>query len=441
MQAFRTARAARAASQGRPARRPRRPREKGVVAILVGITILVMVAMVGLAIDLGQMYIAKTELQNSADACALAGVGVLAKKAGAADALTTANSAATLVAGRHKAVLQDNTVGGANSTITVQFAKDNIDGPYQSAGSYSLADIPAIKHVRCQISQSAIKTFFIQVLDLIRSTPIGDMSVSATAVGKMIPSQLTCALPVAICQGEVPAKGHWMRGVIDKSGDLVDAPESAGLPSSSVKWVDFSGSAGGASEITKLLTGDGECTLPVVDSNLKESGVKSSVAAAYNSRFGIYQGGIKTTESAPDFSGYAYTWDSWVTHQDARTDYLNNQLSAHTSFQGDVAISGPTDTYTIKGTILTPGQLTTSGRDRRLMSAPVVDCTNPKAGLPLKSWACIFMLNPISNNPSGSMNMWLEYLGPSTDPDVPCASNGVPGGAGSAGPFVPALVR
>ncbi len=436
MQASKTAR------QGRPGRAPRRQREKGVVAILVGITILVMVAMVGLAIDLGQMYIAKTELQNSADACALAGVGVLAKKAGAADALTTANSAASLVAGRHKAVLQDNTVGGTNSTITVQFAKDNIDGPYQAAGSWGPGDIAGIKHVRCQISQAAIKTIFIQVLDLIRSTPIGDMSVSATAIGKMIPSQLTCALPVAICQGEVPAKGHWMRGVIDKSGDLVDAPESAGLPESSVKWVDFTGSAGGASEITKLLTGDGECTLPVVDTNLKESGVKSSVAAAYNSRFGVYQGGIKTTESAPDFSGYAYTWDSWTAHQDARVDYVNNRRGSNAAFQGDVAISGVTDTYDIKGTILTSAQLAPpTGRDRRLMSAPVVDCSDPKAGLPLKSWACIFMLNPISNNPSGSMNMWLEYLGPSTDPDVPCASNGVPGGAGSAGPFVPALVR
>ncbi len=436
MQGSRTAR------QERLRRGRRHQHEKGVVAVLVGMTILVMVAMVGMAIDLGQLYIAKTELQNSADACALAGIGTLAKKAGATDALTSAETAASTVALRHKVLFQNNAVGGDNGSVTVQFAKDNIDGPYLAATAYGAADIAAIRHVGCQIARSAITTYFIQVLDLIRSTPVGNMAVSAAAIAKLTPSQLTCALPVAICQGEVPAKGHWMRGVISKDGDLVDAPESAGLPPSSVKWVDFSGSAGGASEITKLLTGDGECTLPVVDTNLKESGVKSSVAAAYNSRFGVYQGGIKTTESAPDYSGYAYSWDSWATHQNAYTDYDKNHRGIHEGFQGADLISGPTDTYSINGTILSTAQLAPPvGRQRRLMSAPVVDCSDPKAGLPLKSWACIFMLNPISNNPSGSMNMWLEYLGPSTDPDVPCASNGVPGGTGSAGPFVPTLVR
>ncbi len=430
-----------AARQGRPGRRPPHRREQGVVAILVGMTIVVMVGMVGLAIDLGQLYIAKTELQNSADACALAGVAAMAKKAGATDALDSAESAATLVAARHKVVFHDNAVGASDGLITVSFAKDSASGPFQSKGAYSAADIPTVKHVRCQVSQSAIKTFFIQVLNVLPGVSIGDQTASASAVGKMIPSQLTCALPVAICEGEIPAKGKWMRGVIDKSGELVDAPESAGLPASSVKWVDFDGSGGGASEISGLLTGDGECTLPVAGTSMKESGVKSSVAAAYNSRFGVYQGSIKPSESAPDFVGYAYTWDSWPSHENARVDYEKVQLSGNTPFQGSAEISGPTDTYDVNGTYMNSAYLKTNGRARRLMSAPVVDCTAPSGSLPLKSWACVFMLNPISNNPSASMNMWLEYLGSSTDPTAPCASNGVPGGGSSAGPFVPALVR
>lgn len=429
----------------RRGRRLQRRRQQGVVAILVGMTIVVMVAMVGLAIDLGQLYIAKSELQNSADACALAGVGVLAKKKGAADALDSAASAATLVAASHKVVFQDNTVGGTNGVIAVEFAKDSASGPYASKGSYSPADIPAIKHVRCLASQSAIKTYFIQVLNVLPGISIGDQFVSATAVAKMVPSQLTCALPAAICQGEVPAKGEWMRGVIDKNGELVDSPESAGLPQSSVKWVDFDGSAGGASEVSGLITGNGECTLPVEGTSLKESGVKSSVANAYNSRFGVYQGGIKPEESTPDFVGYAYTWDSWTSHKDAYKDYLANQLAINRAFQGSGlapdGISGPTDTYDVKGTIKDAAYLKLNGQQRRMMTAPVVDCTSTTGSMPLKSWACVFMLNPISNNPSGSMNMWLEYLGPANDPDSPCASNGLPGSASSAGPFVPALVR
>lgn len=428
----------------RRGRRPQRQREKGVVAILVGMTIVVMVAMVGLAIDLGQLYIAKSELQNSADACALAGVGVLAKKKGATDALDSAASAATLVAASHKVVFQDNSVGGTDGVITVEFAKDSASGPYAGKGSYSAADVPAIKHVRCLTSQSAIKTYFIQVLNVLPGVSIGDQFVSAIAVAKMVPSQLTCALPTAICQGEVPAKGEWMRGVIDKNGDLVNSPESAGLPEASVKWVDFDGSAGGASEVSGLITGNGECTLPVEGTSLKESGVKSSVANAYNSRFGVYQGGTKPEESAPDFVGYAYTWDSWTSHKNAHDDYLKNRLGSNQAFQGSGlapdGISGPTDTYDVKGTIKDSAYLKLNGQQRRLMTAPVVDCT-AGASMPLKSWACVFMLNPISNNPSGSMNMWLEYLGPANDPTSPCASNGLPGSASSAGPFVPALVR
>ncbi len=426
--------------------RPRLPhrREQGVVAILVGITIVVMVAMVGLAIDLGQLYIAKSELQNSADACALAGVSVLAKKKGAADALDSAASAATLVAASHKVIFHGATVGGANGAITVEFSKDSAAGPFLGKGGYSAADVPTIKHVRCVTSQEAIKTYFIQVLNALPGVSIGDQSVGATAVAKMIPSQLTCALPAAICQAEIPAKGEWMRGVIDKKGELVDSPQSAGLPKSSIKWVDFDGNAGGASEVSSLLTGNGECTLPVEGTSLKESGVKSSVASAYNSRFGVYQGGIKPDESAPDFVGYAYTWDSWTTHKNAHADYLNNRLGSNQEFQGSGlspdGISGPTDTYDVKGTIKNSAYLKTNGQQRRLMTAPVVDCS-AGASMPLKSWACVFMLNPISNNPSASMNMWLEYLGPANDPDSPCASNGLPGSASSAGPFVPALVR
>ena len=430
-----------ASSTFRRGRRLQHRRQQGVVAILVGMTIVVMVAMVGLAIDLGQLYIAKSELQNSADACALAGVGVLSKKKGATDALTSAAAAGTMVAGRHRVIFQDNAVGASNGVITVDFSKDSPAGPFLGKDQYGPTDIPAIKHVRCTTSQSAIDTYFIQVLNVLPGMSIGKQFVSATAVAKMVPSQLTCALPAAICQGEIPAKGQWMRGVIDKNGNLVDSPESAGLPKSSVKWVDFSGTAGGASEVSGLLTGDGECTLPVDGSSLKESGVKSSVAAAYNSRFGVYQGGIKPEESAPDYVGYAYTWDSWPSHKNARVDYESVQLAGNVPFQGSAAISGPTDTYDVNGTIKDSVYLKDKGRARRLMSAPVVDCTATSGSLPLKSWACVFMLNPISNNPSASMNMWLEYLGTSTDADSPCASNGVPGSASSAGPFVPALVR
>lgn len=46
---------------------------KGVVVIYVAIGIIVLIAFVGLAVDIGYMYVAKGQLQNAADAAALAG--------------------------------------------------------------------------------------------------------------------------------------------------------------------------------------------------------------------------------------------------------------------------------------------------------------------------------------------------------------------------------
>lgn len=48
-------------------------RQGGAVAVMVGISIVVLVGFLALVIDLGHLYIAKTELQNGADAAALAG--------------------------------------------------------------------------------------------------------------------------------------------------------------------------------------------------------------------------------------------------------------------------------------------------------------------------------------------------------------------------------
>ncbi len=415
----------------RRGRRPQRQREKGVVAILVGMTIVVMVGMVGLAIDLGQMYVSKTELQNSADACALAAARSIQAN------LDAAESAGTVVAGRHKVVFQDNVVGGTNGLVTVQFSQNNASGSYLGKGGVSPADVSKIKYVRCQVSQSAIQPFFIQALNALPGVSINTQSVSATAVARMQASQLTCALPVAICESGLAGKsvGDWIVGVINsKSGDFSD---EYGY-NNSVKWVDFSGPAGGASEVSGLIQGDGECVLPVAGTNLLEAGVKASVAASYNSRFGIYGTGVKTDESAPDFTGYSYTPDTW-SGGNAYPDYVN-KAKINAPYQGDDAFTGPTTPLNTKGSIKDSTFLAANGRDRRLMSAPVVDCSVKT--LPLKSWACIFMLHPMSNTPATDpWIMYLEYRGKADDLSSPCASNGLPGGPGSSGPLVATLVK
>jgi hypothetical protein len=88
----------------------------------------------------------------------------------------------------------------------------------------------------------------------------------------------------------------------------------------------------------------------------------------------------------------------------------------------------------------TSGQLAASGSDRRIAVVPIVDCDGWAGSqtTPIIKFACIVMLHPM-NSPSDPT--YLEYQGMSDDPSSPCASTGLPGGPGSVGPRVPALVR
>jgi Flp pilus assembly protein TadG len=53
---------------------------KGIAAVYIALILFAMVAFVGLAIDIGYMYVAKGQLQNAADAAALAGASLLIEK-------------------------------------------------------------------------------------------------------------------------------------------------------------------------------------------------------------------------------------------------------------------------------------------------------------------------------------------------------------------------
>lgn len=57
-----------------------RKNNKGIAIVYLSIIMLVLIAFVGLAVDIGYMYVAKGQLQNAADSAALAGAGKLANK-------------------------------------------------------------------------------------------------------------------------------------------------------------------------------------------------------------------------------------------------------------------------------------------------------------------------------------------------------------------------
>jgi hypothetical protein len=410
-------------------------KEKGAVAVIVALSLVGLFGFVGLALDLGKLFVAKTELQNSVDACALAAARELT---GAnINQLELAEAAGRATGERHHVLFQSEQV--AENSVTFS---DNLTGSYQSA--FVGTGAVDLRFARCEVDRSGIANWFIQVLNLIPGINIGDQTVAASAVATLTPSQITsCAIPVGICGDNVPEStpvGTWLESVIGPPAG--GGANETGNLTGNFMWVDFTPPAGGAAELAGHLTGPGVCNLPALGTEVGEAGVKSSLAMAWNSRFGIYHGSVKEGDATPDLSGYAYTEKNWPSKSDAFED-VRTRRGANDPYQGD------SDTgLNTNGSIKNAAFLKEHGADRRLATAAVVDCealTGGSTTSPVESWACVLMLHPINNSQGGSgtgvTRMYLEYLGRSNEPDSPCATNGVPSGLSGGGPLVPALVR
>lgn len=407
--------------------------QSGAIAIIVALSIAVLIGFVGLALDLGKLYITKTELQNSGDACALAASRELTGTN--ANQLEIAEAAGITTGASNRVLFQGEAVTLAVND-SVAFSQ-TLNGIYLAKNAYGPTEALLMKYARCTVSRTGIVNWFIQALNSLPGITIGNQAVAATAVAGLSPAQTNCAIPVSLCSDDLAGKpvGTWLEGAIGPPG-------SGGL-TGNFKWIDFTPPSGGASELAGILKGSGACNIPSIGSEVGQPGNVASLADEWNSRFGIYKGSTTPANATPDFTGFAYTdaATSWPSKFDAYGDFITKR-SANTAYQGD-ALTG----LNVQGTIKDATFLQANGADRRLAIVPVVDCDDFISGstAPVQSWACILMLHPINNSSGGSgtgaTRMYLEYRGVSSDPASPCATLGLPGTVGSAGPMVPVLVQ
>lgn len=410
-------------------------RQQGAVAIIVAICLTLLVAMIGLVVDLGHMFIIKTELQNAADSCALAAAKELD---GTAESLERAENTGIIVGQLNNVDLQNEHVSILPSDVTFSETL----GPNANYISRANGASSNSRYVMCTLRRSGIVMWFMQVLGFT------SQAVGARAVATLQPSQTSCAIPLGICRPTSPATsctgggtpdsegmcvGDWLSGRFDNSDGLTG----------SFNWIDFTPPGGGASELANILTGAGQCNLTVAN-QVGQTGVIQSAAIAWNSRFGLYrsgQGNPGLTTAAPDFTGYSYTTTpegvaAFPQQRDALSDFLVRR-SSHAIYQGNLN-TGLNINMSQYGSSATVAELTTSGSNRRLVTAPIVNCGGwaTSQTVPILNWACVLMLHPIDN--TGDM-VRMEYRGLSNLSNSPCATFGVPGG--TAGPLVPVLVQ
>src|SRR5512143_1253237 len=412
-------------------------RQRGAVAVVVGIAILVLVGMIGLALDMGQMFVNKTELQNAADACALAAARELD---GNADALTRADAAGVKVGSQNLVGFQKTAVvlTPADISYSDQLSPNS---SYTTSAAASAGEAKKARFAMCQVGRTDIAMWFMGLQGF------GNQTVRAYAVATLAPSQSTCAIPVGMCEANASPPtfglvvGQWYSGKF-----------SAGTPGStgSYDWIDFNpGNGGGANEIRDLLAGPGQCQLPPVGTPVGEQGQVSSATDAWNTRFGIYKGAYKISDIAtvpPDFTGVAYTkanlgsavattWPNAApenaysgTPSSGTTPNYQSAKTTRTPYQSDDPAGVIPGNNGGGRSIASQSELAQYGAQRRVALAPIVNCsdlahTNPQP-IKLQGYACVLMLGPIK----GPSDVVMEYLGDPSAPGSPCSSYGLAGG-------------
>jgi hypothetical protein len=435
----------------------RRSSQQGAIIVMVALALVVMLGFLGLIVDLGRMFIIKTELQNATDACALAAARELTCSASAVGGtcpgtfLQNAEAAGIAVGNRNLVDLQSTNAALGPDNIsfsTVLSGSGGSDSVYQTiAGGAS----PNSQYVMCSLPQTGIVMYFMRLLGF------GPQTVNAMAVATLSPSVTSCAIPLGVCQGPNSqgasndyglTVGQWLTGLYAPGG-----PNTG-----SYNWIDFTPPSGGANELYAMLTGTGECNLPPVGTLVGQQGQLTALSKYWNTRFGLYTSNLTPSSAQPDKTGIAYTASSTsgansFTWPCAFNAYGGN-ASTCVDAAGDKATASNFVTSQAPSLPYQPSNPMGLGNNyanmlpsplagnRRIAVAPIIDCSlltgsNPQS-TPVQGYACVLMLNPITDK-NGAGAVSVEFEGLSNTPGNPCATTGLPGG--SFGPMVPTLVQ
>jgi hypothetical protein len=263
--------------------------QRGVTAIVAAVTMIVLVGFAALAVDLGHLYVARNELQNAADAGALAGARVLYNDDGTAintganqiayDAATANNS--------EKVPVDVNWTGGNGGDVQRGHWSFGLAG--LDRGFYPSASTDPVPLWNVSTEELDANTDFVNAVRVVarrEATPVAsffatifgyqDFQLSAEAVayigfaGTLQPGEAD--QPIAICEGSLLINdnyscsiGRWIN-----SGQDVASSETGG-------WTDFNQdnpcTGGTNAEILKeLVCADGNPDLITLGADIATNG-------------------------------------------------------------------------------------------------------------------------------------------------------------------------
>jgi len=170
-------------------------RQHGAVAIIVAICLVVLIGMLGLVIDLGHLYVAKTELQNAADAAALSGAKELDRSLAG---VTRARDSAIEAARRNKYDLNATSVTLTAANLWVGSCPDDGTCTMVPINTVTTNAAAADKtFLKADTGSKTLNTWFIHVLSsALSSTRTYGMAVAGRYVVNITPIGV-CAIDPA----------------------------------------------------------------------------------------------------------------------------------------------------------------------------------------------------------------------------------------------------
>ncbi|SEB25220.1 TadE/TadG family type IV pilus assembly protein [Variovorax sp. YR216] len=417
-------------------------RQRGAFIVTAALFLLFLLGFMGIALDFGHLFVVQTELQTALDSCALAAAQELD---GQATALDRARSAGKTSGNLNRVNMQSTAWDGQGQLVDASITfRDS---------AYAPTTVPAVaRYAQCQHTQSNVNMWLLKMIGAFTGDATAypsTGSVGAMAVATRASAQTACPVPIAIKPkpgGTAPNYGF----TVGEWVTLINAQNAAA--GGEIGWANLDGS-NSASETEAEL--NGHCGTKLGDT-LGTPGVQTSVADAWNYRFGIYKntGDPASTVGNPDYTGYAYTATNWPAQQSAfdgpapgapsptAQNFLTKRQAYASCADTGTKVRGAGSCESITGltlnsfqTLAAPGNTTGGhkqyGRSRRIVTVPVVNAANK-----VVDWACMFMLQPLS---IPMTNVQLEFRGNASATTSPCTTSGLPGGA--AGPLVPVLVR
>jgi len=261
----------------------KREGQRGSVLAVSAFGMLVFLLAVGLCVDISHFYVVKAELQNAADASALAGASALnSSPAGIADAAERATAAMNSY--------EFNNKDAAITPDHVKFAV-NFEGPYVDQAS-AAAQAGQIRFVKVDVPSKSVGVVF-------SAQAVGSDTVNLTQqaiAGMSVPPNVLCEwIPLSVIDDDIanpfkPGETYTIRG----------GPHGSVSPGN-YQILAIAG-RGGADAREGIGRGVNECAAPgaVYEKDTKPGVSAGPVRQGLETRFDVYASGMDWTEYPPD---------------------------------------------------------------------------------------------------------------------------------------------